>query len=70
MVEKERNIQKIVLHYDDGTEETINKGFIGNMEENDGNVHVVFGMCHIAGRELENIIWGCIQLGEKLGLFD
>ena len=51
MVEKERNIQKIVL-------------------QNDGNVHVVFGMCHIAGRELENIIWGCIQLGEKLGLFD
>lgn len=70
MVENERDIQKIVIHYDDGTEETINKGFIGSMEEKEGNIEMVFHMCHIPGRDLENIIWGILQLGDKLGMFE
>ncbi len=70
MVENEKDIQKIVIHYEDGTEETINKGFIGSVKENDGNIDMVFHMCHIPGRNLENIIWGILQLGDKLGMFD
>lgn len=69
-MDKEKEIKEIVVYYDDGTEETINKGFIGNMKENDGNIDMVFTMCHISGKDLENIVWGILQLGDKLGMFD
>lgn len=66
---KEREVDKITLHYDDGTEKTVEKGFICNMKEENGEAVLEFTMCHVPGREIKLIIEGCLQLGFKLGMF-
>ncbi len=69
-VNKEREVDKITIHYDDGEEKTVEKGFFCNMKEENGETVLEFTMCHVAGIELEAIVYGCVQLGLKLGMFD
>ena len=68
----EKNIEKIVIHYDNGEENTIHKGFMCGIKEDteSGEATLDFTMCHISGRDLEMIVMGCLQLGERLGMFD
>lgn len=66
---KECEVEKITIHYDDGTEKTVEKGFFCNMKEENGETVLEFTMCHVAGKELEAIVHGCVQLGFKLGMF-
>lgn len=69
---EEKNIEKIVIHYDNGEENTIHKGFMCGIKEDteSGEATLDFTMCHISGRDLEMIVMGCLQLGERLGMFD
>ncbi len=67
-MEDEKDVKKIVIHYEDGTEKVIDKGFFCNMKEEDGSAVLDFIMCHVSGREIELIIEGCLQLGFKLGM--
>lgn len=66
---KEREVDKITIHYDDGEEKIIEKGFFCNMKEENGQMVLEFTMCHVAGIELEAIVQGCVELGFKLGMF-
>mgnify|MGYP001851668669 CR=1 FL=1 len=68
-MEEEKDVEKIVIHYEDGTEKVIDKGFFCNMKGEDGSAVLEFNMCHVPGREIELIIEGCLQLGFKLGIF-
>lgn len=68
-LQKEKNVEKIVIHYEDGTEKKIEKGFFCGLKEEDGAVVLDFTMCHIAGKEISMIVEGCLQLGLKLGMF-
>ena len=65
---EEKNIEKIVIHYDNGEENTIHKGIKEDTESEEATLD--FTMCHISGRDLEMIVMGCLQLGERLGMFD
>ena len=66
----EKGIEKIVLHYDDGTTETVDKGFIASLTSSDDETcEITFHMAHISGNELCNMIEGVATLGIKLGLF-
>ena len=66
---KEREVDKITIHYDDGEEKIVEKGFFCNMKEENGQMVLEFTMCHVAGIELEAIVQGCVELGFKLGMF-
>lgn len=66
---KEREVDKITMHYDDGEKKIIEKGFFCNMKEENGQMVLEFTMCHVAGIELEAIVQGCVELGFKLGMF-
>lgn len=57
---------------DIGEENTIHKGFMCGIKEDteSGEATLDFTMCHISGRDLEMIVMGCLQLGERLGMFD
>lgn len=68
-MEEEKDVEKIVIHYGDGTEKVIDKGFFCNMKEENGEMALEFTMCHVAGKELEAIVYGCVELGFKLGMF-
>lgn len=68
-MEEEKDVKKIVIHYEDGTEKVIDKGFFCNMKEEDRSAVLEFNMCHVPGREIKLIIEGCLQLGFKLGIF-
>lgn len=62
---EEKNIEKIVIHYDNGEENTIHKGFMCDIKEDteSGEATLDFTMCHISGRDLEMIVMGCLELG-------
>lgn len=66
---KDREVDKITIHYDDGEDKIIEKGFFCNMKEENGQMVLEFTMCHVAGIELEAIVQGCVELGFKLGMF-
>lgn len=66
---KEREVDKITIHYDDGEEKIVEKGFFCNMKEENGQMVLEFTMCHVAGIELEAIVQGFVELGFKLGMF-
>ena len=68
-MEEDKDVKKIVIHYEDGTEKVIDKGFFCNMKEENGEMTLEFTMCHVSGRELEAIVHGCVELGFKLGMF-
>ncbi len=68
--EKERNVEKFVVCYDDGEQKVIDKGFFCEMKEEEGACVLSFIMSHVSGRELEHIVFGCMELGVKLGMFD
>lgn len=68
--EKERDVEKFVVCYDDGEQKVIDKGFFCEMKEEEGACVLSFIMSHVSGRELEHIVFGCMELGVKLGMFD
>ena len=58
LIMEEKNIEKIVIHYDNGEENTIHKGLMCDIKEytESGEATLDFTMCHISGRDLEMIV--------------
>lgn len=69
-VEDEKDVEKFTVHYLDGTDETIEKGFFCEIRKENGEDILTFVMCHCSGDDLRTIIAGCTQLGFELGYFD
>ena len=69
---EEKDIEKIVLHYSDGTTKEVSKGFIAGMKVDEANQQaaMTFSMVHIGGKELKYIVSGVVELGLKLGMFN
>lgn len=65
---KEPEVNNFVVNYDDGTQRIIEKGFFCEIQEGAEETALSFIMAHCAGRDLETIILGCVQLGVKLGI--
>lgn len=71
VIEQEADIENFVVNYANGTQRVIEKGFFCEMkDEDDGEQTMSFIMSHCSGKDLEAIVFGCIQLGQKLGMFD
>ena len=68
-----RNITSIVINYDNGEIETLNKGVVVGFDEIDNEeetIKVRYRMCDIKGSELAMVVEAIIALGDKLGMFD
>ena len=50
-MEEEKDVKKIVIHYEDGTEKVIDKGFFCNMKEEDGSAVLEFTVSCIRKRD-------------------
>lgn len=70
-MDNQKDIEKIVLHYADGTIKTVDKGFIADLipSDDDETCEITFHMVHISGNDLSNMIEGVAELGLKMGLF-
>lgn len=64
------DVDNFVVNYTDGTHKVIRKGFFCEMKEDGQDSILSFIMTGVSGKELSAIVIGCIQLAEKLGLFD
>ncbi len=66
-----KDIERIIVKYDDGTEKEISKGVIItlNKNENQDEEKMTFEFADIKRNELANILYGVIQMGNKIGLF-
>ena len=68
--DKEKDVKNFIVNYEDGSQKVIEKGFFCEMKElPDGACDMSFIMAEVSGRDSEHIVLGCIQLGEKLGMF-
>lgn len=66
---REPEVENFIVNYSDGTQRIIDKGFFCEIKEEESGESVLsFIMAHCAGRDLETIILGCVQLGVKLGM--
>lgn len=69
-----RNITSIVVNYDNGEIETLNKGIVVGYDEIDNEekktIKVSYRMCDIKGNELAMVVKSIIALAHKLGIFD
>lgn len=66
-----KDIEKIVLHYTDGTIQAVDKGFIADLIPNDDGetCDITFRMVHISGDDLKEMIVSVAELGLEMGLF-
>lgn len=64
------DVEKFTVHYTNGTEKVIEKGFFCKIETVNGEETLNFIMAHCSGKDLATIIYGCAQLGVELGYFD
>lgn len=70
MEEKEKTVRNFVINYEDGSSKTIEKGFFCELKMlPDSECKMCFDMAGMKGSDLEYIVWGCIQLGARLGMF-
>lgn len=70
----EPDITKIVIHYNDGTEEVISKGFVANIDDlpegADGEAVANIKMVGMGGRDLYLLVESVLLLADKFGFFN
>lgn len=69
-LKKNPDVEKFTVHYSDGTEKIIEKGFFCEIIKKKDVNTLDFIMAHCAGEDLRLIVCGCTQLGIELGFFD
>lgn len=68
---QEKEIKNFVFNYTDGTSETVEKGFFCKIkDEPNGEATLSFKMVGVSGKDLTQIVLGCVELGARLGMFD
>lgn len=71
MSNQEKEIKNFVFNYTDGTSKTVEKGFFCHIkDEPNGESTLSFEFAGVSGKDLATIIFGCVNLGAKMGLFD
>lgn len=68
-IEPEKGIKKIVIHYEDGEEKEIEKGFFCELQPKDESLNMTFYMFQVERKYLGAIIEGMMELGMRLGMF-
>lgn len=66
-IEDGKEIENFTVHYSDGTKKIIEKGFFCEVKRENGNETLDFIMAHCAGDDLKTIVFGCLELGVKMG---
>lgn len=64
---EEPDVDNFIVNYSDGTQRVIEKGFFCEITPGEEESTLSFIMAHCAGRDLETIVLGCIELAYKLG---
>lgn len=68
---QEKEIKNFVFNYTDGTSETVEKGFFCHIkDEPNGEATLNFEFACVSGKDLTQIVLGCVELGARLGMFD
>ena len=67
----EKRSTKIVIHFSDGTTQTIKRGMIAEMKTNfpENEAKVVFHFAGASKKEVVSIIYATINLAYKYGIF-
>lgn len=66
---KEKEVLRIVVEYDDGTNREVTKGLVSTMEYTEGNTAEITAECvGLSGREFSDFIYGLSKLGVDLGI--
>ncbi|RXI50671.1 hypothetical protein DP130_01505 [Clostridium tetani] len=71
-IKKDINIEKIIIKYEDGTEKEIEKGTVITLgkEKENNEIDMNFEFANCSGKDLTSIIFGVMQMGAEMGLFD
>lgn len=67
---EEREVKRIVLEYNDGSTEIIEKGLATRfIEHENGEVTASFDMVSIGGQDLYMVVMAMLELGNRMGFF-
>ena len=70
MSNQEKEIKNFVFNYTDGTSKTVEKGFFCHIkDEPNGESTLSFEFAGVSGKDLTQIVLGCVELGARLGMF-
>lgn len=64
------DVKNFVVNYTDGSQRIIEKGFFCEINKGPEAADLTFIMADCAGRDIEMIVKGCIELGFKLGILN
>lgn len=65
---QEKEIKNFVFNYTDGTSETVEKGFFCKIkDEPNGESTLSFEMVGVSGKDLTQIVLGCVTVGRTPG---
>ena len=68
---QEKEISMLIGTYTDGTSKTVEKGFFCHIkDEPNGESTLSFEFAGVSGKDLTQIVLGCVELGARLGMFD
>lgn len=71
MENQEKEVKDFAINYTDGSSVTVDKGFFCNIQEEPGGVsNLKFELVGCSGKDLTQIVLGCVELGARLGMFD
>lgn len=69
----ERSAVKIIVTYDDGSVEELDKGLAFRFEDNEDDpdvAHITAELVNMTGRDLYTVVGAAVELGVKLGMFN
>lgn len=66
---EDKDIENFTVNYTDGTQKVIDKGFFCEIKEGEEESTLSFLMAHCSGKDIATIVYGCVELGYKMGLF-
>ena len=60
-------IEKITITYENGTTKNIDKGLVITIDKEDEEIYMNMEFLKIGGKELRTIMYGCVEMLQKLG---
>ena len=58
----DKSIQEIVIKYVDGTEETVSKGFVGELAEENSQAELTMNFVGMSGEDMQTVLYCMIKL--------
>lgn len=66
-LQESKEIEKIVIHFEDGTTKEVDEGMVVSLQEKEEDqLTINMECCHIGGTEYQNMMYGLLKLASGI----